>query len=101
MRPGLCFPLIERLTNPALFHLEVLGGRLAPIVYELVVDHLPLVEGGQPGLLDRCYVDEDGLTAPASRRMDEAITLRRTERFNSAWRHVRLLRASPHACPHP
>src|SRR5271165_2389417 len=71
--------------GPRLCDLEVLGGRLAAIGDEFVLDHLSLVEGAQAGALDRGDVDEHVLVS--RRRPDEAVALSRIEPFDGALLH--------------
>src|SRR5262249_5151773 len=65
--------------------LEVLGGGLAAVGDEFVLDHLSLVEGAQSGAFDRGNVDEHVLVP--CRRPAEAVALSRIEPFDGALLH--------------
>src|SRR5690242_16581566 len=69
----------------ALRDLQVFRRGLAAIGDEFVLDHLPLIQGAQPGPLNSRDVDEHVLIA--CRRTDESVAFRWIEPFDGALLH--------------
>src|SRR5947209_8332677 len=76
--------------------LEVCGGRLAALHFDVVAEFLALVQAFQPRSLDGGNVDENVL--PAILRHDEAVSFAGVEPFDRAGGHrcVILRRWTPH-----
>src|SRR5438067_10868614 len=65
--------------------LEIFRGCLAAVFYEVVLDVLVFVEGGESGALDCRDMDEHVLLSDG--RLDEPITLGRVEPLDGAFVH--------------